>query len=210
MRQICQRLLYLALAVTPFVLTACSASSQTVNTQSSPGTAATGFSNILVIGLANDYEYRTRFERKLVSELQKSGASATALYVAAGGNKPIEREAIEQLVRENGYDAVLISRPLNRDTAAHMKTGSAGAKAVRKDDGALKLFRYNYEELNEPVTWGVDVSVTLLSELLPAKDKQIAWAAETKTSRKDSIDELIDEAAKKIISRLKRDRMVGS
>ena len=34
--------------------------------ESPPGTAAGGFSNILVIGLANDYEYRTRFERCLL------------------------------------------------------------------------------------------------------------------------------------------------
>ena len=210
MRQICQRLLYLALASAPLVLTACSSSSQAVKTESSPGTATAGFSNILVIGLANDYEYRTRFERKLVSELKKSGGSATALYVAAGGNEPIEREAIEQLVRKNGYDAVLISRPLNRDTAAQMKTSSPGAKAVRKNDGALKLFRYDYEELNEPVTWGVDLSITVLSELLTTKDKQIAWAVETKISTKDSIDDLIEEAARKIVSRLQRDRMVGN
>ncbi len=80
MRQISKRLLSLALALAPLALTACSASSQGMKTESPPGTAAGEFSNILVIGLANDYEYRTRFEHKLVSELKDSGVSATALY----------------------------------------------------------------------------------------------------------------------------------
>lgn len=88
---------------------------------------------------------------------------ATALYLAAGGNKPIVREAIEELAKAGSYDAVLISRPLSCNDDASMKTGSAAAKAVRKDGGGIDLFRYDYEELNEPVTWSVDFSITISS-----------------------------------------------
>lgn len=209
MRQICKRLVYPALAVVTLALAACSASNQAIQSES-PSRTTAGFHNILVIGLGDNYEYRARFERKLVFELKNSGVAATALYVAAGGNRPIERESIERLVRDKGFDAVLVSRPLDRDTAAKVKTGSAGAKAVRRDDGALKLFRYDYEELNEPVTWGVDLSITLLSELVAAEDSQKAWAAETEISKKDSIDDLIDDASVRIARRLKRDGMIGN
>ncbi len=210
MRQTFLRLVSVALAVAALVVAACSSSSPAVETHDAPAVASAGFHNILVVGLGDNYEYRTRFERKLVSELKSSGASATALYVAAGGNKPIDRESIEGLVQENGYDAVLISRPINRDTAAKVKTGTAGAKAVRKDDGALKLFRYDYEELNEPVTWGVNLGVTLLSELVAAKDSQKVWAVETEISNKDSIDDLIDDASARVARRLRRDGMIAN
>jgi len=204
-----QRSLYLALTIMSVAIGACTASTKTVSTEHASSAGVSRFSNILVIGVADDYERRTRFERKLASELKASGTAATALYVAAGGNKPIEREAIEDLVRSNGYDAVLISKPLNRDTNAEMKTGSPGAKAIRRDDGALHLFRYNYEELNVPVTWSVDFSVTLSTELFAAKDSRKVWAVETSVSKKKSLEELINEASETIVRRLRRDKLIG-
>jgi hypothetical protein len=89
-----------------------------------------------------------------------------------------------------------------------MKTGSAAAKATRRDDGALHLFRYDYEELNEPMTWSVDFSVTLSTELFAAKDSQKVWAFEIDVSKKESLEDLINEASEKIVRRLKRDRLI--
>ena len=208
MRRIRQRSLLFTLAIMSVAIGACTAATQTVSTEQASSAAVSRFSNILVIGVADDYERRTRFERRLASELKASGTAATALYVAAGGNKPIEREAILDLVNSNGYDAVLISKPLNRNTNAEMKTGSAATKTTRRDDGALHLFRYDYEELNEPTTWKLDLSVTLSTELFAAKGSQKVWAVETDVSKKESIEDLINEASEKIVARLKRDRLI--
>jgi hypothetical protein len=149
------------------------------------------------------------FERKLASGLRAAGADATALYIAAGGNKPIERKAIEDLVKANGYDAVLISKPVSRSADPSMKTGSAATKASRKG-GGIDLFRYDYEELNEPATWNVNLSITISTELFAASDSQKVWSTETKISKKDSLEELVNEVSAKIVRQLKRNRLISN
>lgn len=168
---------------------------------------ANQFRNILVIGVANDYEGRAQFERELVSELKAAGTRATAMYVAAGGNKPIEQQAIEDIVSANGFDAVLISRVVNRDADAEMKTGSVATKSVRKG-GGIDLFRYDYEEINEPMALDVDLSVTITTGLFDAASSQRVWAIESTISDKDYIEQLVAEAADIIVRRLKRDRLI--
>jgi hypothetical protein len=196
------------LAVLSAGILGCTASTGNVSTELARGHPSAPFSSILVIGVADNYEGRAKFERKLASELRAAGTTATALYVAAGGNKPIEREAIEALVQANGYDAVLISRVLNRNTDASMKAGSSASKAVRKDGGGIDLFRYDYEELNEPTTWNVELSVTISTELFAASDSQRVWAIESSISDKDYVEDVINEAADIIVRRLNRDRLI--
>lgn len=208
MRRIRQRSFFPAFAAFSIIITGCAASTQTVSTSQASSHEGTRFNNFLVIGVGNNYEARSRFERKLASELKATGVSATALYVAAGGNKPIVREAIEELVSANGFDAVLISKPVSRSTESSMKTGSAATKAVRKG-GGIDLFRYDYEELNDPVTWNVDLSVTLSTELFAAHHSQKVWTHDTKVSKKESLEDLINEASERIVRRLKKDQLIG-
>ena len=196
-----------ALAVISCFATACSSTS--VSSQPAAGYSGAGFKNFLVIGVANDFEGRATFEHKLVSELRSMGANATALYVVGGGNTPIERSAIEMLVKENGYDAVLISRVLNRDTEASIKTGSADAKAVRKDGRPVNLFRYDYEELNEPPSLDFNLSVRLSTELFSAESSEKVWAIESDISAKDGLPSLVLEAVETITRQLKKNKLVA-
>lgn len=163
-----------------------------------------------MIGVANDFEGRATFERKLVSELRALGADAAAMYLVAGGNKPIERSAVEVLVKENGFDAVLISRVLNRDTDASIKAGSAEAKAVRKDGRPINLFRYDYEELNEAPMLDLSMSVRLSTELFSVDSSEKVWAIESEVSSKDGISSLVLEAVDTIIRQVKKNRLVGN
>jgi len=181
-----------------------------VSTQGASNFDGAAVKNILVIGVAVDYEGRARFERKLASELKGAGVNATPLYSVGGGNKPIDRDAVQALVKANGYDSVLISRVLNRDSDASVKAGSSGAKAIRKDGRPVNLFRYDYEELNEPVTFNIDLSVTYTTELFEAVNNDKIWAIESTISKKEVLEDLINEAAETIVRRLKKDRLIGS
>jgi hypothetical protein len=163
---------------------------------------------LLVIGVAHDYDGRARFERRLVAQLGTRGTSATAYYVAVKGNKPITREAIEELVKSQNFDGVIITKVVNRDTDAQVKSGGAATKTVRKDDGALKLFRYDYQELNEPATLNINVSITILSELYETRNGDNVWALETQISKKEMVSEVVDDAVAKILRRLQKDRLI--
>jgi len=208
-RRIRERFFYVSCAILAVLISACATSTQTMASKDASTIDRPPFKNILVIGVANDYEGRTRFERNLAKELTASGMSASPMYVAAGGNRPFTREAIEELVEANGYDAVLISRVLERDTDTSTKSGSSVTKAVRRNDRPVDLFRYDYEELNEPVTMDINLSVRILTELFAAADNERIWALESMISKKKTLEDVINEASEKIVRRLKRDGVIG-
>ena len=191
------------------VFAGCSSTAQKVTSTTDVDYQGAGFNNILVIGVANDYNNRSRFERILVTKLAEHSVTAVAYYQAIGGNKPIERESVRRLVDAEGFDAVLITRVLNRDIDANSKSGSAVTKSVRKDEGALQLFRYDYQELNEPPTLSFDVSVKLSSEVFDTNSKSRVWAIEAEISKKEVMSQIVDDAVAIIIQRLQRDGLIG-
>ena len=196
--QFCRISFALALAT---LLAACSAATPT-----SSATAASDFNNYLIVGVAHDYDGRARFERTLVTELKKQGKAATAYYIAVGGNKPIDRETIESLVKSDGFDAVLITRVVNRNTETTTKSASATTTAVRKSNA---FFRYDYEELNEPATLNVSLAIDISSELFDTSNGDVVWQLETKLSENEMVSKVVDEAVSKISRRLKRDGYIG-
>lgn len=199
---------YLGLFASCMLLGACTTPSASVST----ATTASGearFSKLLVIGVAESLDSRAQFERSLASELRASGVDAKSMLVVAGGSRPIERQAIEDIVQSGGYDAVLISRPLASGTGMSKHSGAATTKTVRREGSALDLFRYDYEELNEPTTWNVDVSATLLTELYSASSSDKVWTAETRIESKETLEQLVSEASKAIVRQLQKDRLLG-
>jgi hypothetical protein len=98
---------------------------------------------------------------------------------------------------------------LNRDIAAQSKTGSAATKSIRKSEGAMQLFRYDYEELNEPAILSVGVSVKLSSEVFDTDTGDLVWAIESNISKKDMTDRIVDEAVTIIVRRLQKDSLIS-
>jgi len=190
------------------LISACATPASSTSTGDSVAVDSGPFKNVLVIGVGEDYEGRTRFERKLSADLRETGIQATAYYSAIGGNKPIDRESILQLVESEGFDAVLISRAVNPDRGATVKQGSVATKVVRKDGRPLDLFRYDYEELNEPLIMKVDLSVIITTELYAAESRQKVWMIESTLSNKESLGDLIHDATDEIVRGLKKDKLI--
>lgn len=201
----------ISLLLAATLLCACGSTTHTVPTTEAPAYEGAPVRNILVIGRADSYENRTRYERRLAASLRQAGTQATAYFVATGGNTPIEREAVEQLAREQGFDGVLISRATNRDADATLKTGSASAKATRRDAGKpLDLFRYDYEELNEPEMLDVRYNMTILSELFVVPEGDKVWSVETTVSDVETLVAVINETSDAVVARLQKDGVIGS
>ena len=143
-----------------FALAACGTTSRTSSTLDGPSYEGSGFTNILVLGVADSYNNRASYERTLVKEIESDSVAATAHYSVTKMGDEIDRESIEKLVNEGGFDAVLITRVLNRDFENKVKVGSSSTKVTRKNaDRVADLFRYEYEELNEPITLSTGPSI---------------------------------------------------
>jgi len=180
----------------------------TTSTQSDLSTKDASFSNFLVIGVAGDYDSRAQFERTVVSGLKARGSSASAYYIITGGNNPVTREAVKEAIVSGGFDAVVVTRVLDTDTEVDTGNSVAGAKATHKDGGLINLFRYDYEELNEPLAAEFNTRITFATELYDAASEQLVWTVESTGSRQKNIGMLIDETAATVIKQLARKNLV--
>jgi len=198
------RKVLLLLTVVALLTSGCTATS----TQSDLGTKHTSFSNFLVIGVAGDYDSRAQFERTVVSGLKARGSSASAYYIVTGGNNPVTREAVKEAIISGGFDAVVVTRVLDIDTEVDAGNSVAGAKATHKDGGLINLFRYDYEELNEPLAVEFNTRITFATELYDAASEQLVWTGESTGSRQENIGMLIDETAAAVVKQLARKNLI--
>ncbi len=197
------------LASFSILLAACAASTRVAKTYSDDAYANSSFSNFLVIGVAGNYNSRTQFERSVVSGLRTAGASASAYYSVVQGNEPISRDVVLGAVQSGSFDAVLVTRVIGQQTDVHVKSGSAGAKATTIGGSPVNFFRYNYEELNEPQSISLNTTVVLATELFSSADEKMIWAIESSSTDDAVIGVLIDNVAASIVSRLRRDGLIG-
>lgn len=196
----------LVLMAVSAVATGCATTS---TTSASPGLAKESYSNILVIGVAGDYNNRSYFERKVVSGIKAKGNSASAFHVVAGGNKPVTREVVKEAIETGGFDAVVVTRVLDTATDLDVKSTVTDTKVTRKDGGVLDLFRYDYEDFDEPMAIEFNTEVTFATELYDATSEQLVWSAESTGRRSDNIGVLIDETAATVVNQLERNNFIG-
>jgi hypothetical protein len=175
-----------------------------------PGFSGQAFRNILVIGVAADYDGRALFEREMVSRIRAAGGSATAYYRVVGNNPPISRDDVVGAVRSGGFDAVLLTRVKDQQLTTSVKSGSTETRADTVGGSVFNLFRYDYQELNEPDIVDLKSTVVLTTELYSAADEQKVWTVDTTTRNQASIADLVENQADAIIARLKRARLLGN
>ena len=190
------------------VIAACASSGRVVSTFDGPAYEGPAFRNLLVIGIADSYNNRATFERTLAKEIAASGAQATALYTLVDKDTPIDRATVEKVVDEGSFDAILITRALNRKFQSRAKTGSPSAQAVRKQGSAANLFRYDYEEFNEPETLSMELNIVIGSELFSAASREKVWSIEADIADQASISVLVIDASNVIASRLRRGGLI--
>ncbi len=193
-----------------FTVVGCAGTGTVKKTLDNPVYTDSSYSDILIIGVAGDYDNRAAFERAMVSRIKAEGASATAYYTVVGRNQPITPNMVSTVVRSRGVDAVLLTRVISQATDLSVQDGSSGTKVSRKEaNRAIDLFRYDYEELTEPDDLIISSTVVLSVEMFHAADETRMWAIESTISDMENVGQLIESAADTIMGQLKKDRLIG-
>ena len=168
------------------------------------------FANLLVIGVAGSLDSRAQFERVVVSGLRAEGIAAQRYSLVGDGGKLPVREDVLAAIDEHGFDAVVVTRVLDTSSAVEMRDAVTGTKVSRKDSGFMKLFRYDYEELGDPVELTVNTKVSFVTELYSAASQELVWSAETQAPKSDNVAALVDDSAKLVVRQLRRSGRLAS
>lgn len=173
----------------------------------SSGTASQAsdkFDNLLVIGVAGSWNSRAQFERVVVSGLRAEGVDAQSYNTLKGSEEPPSREDVLAVIDEYGFDGVVVTRVLDTESDLDVRSAVTGAKVSRKESGFMKLFRYDYEEFDDPLHLTVNVQVDFVTELYDSASHDLVWSSETKAPKTDNVEALVDESARLVVRKLRR------
>lgn len=167
------------------------------------------FSNFLVIGVAGDYDSRAQFERMIVSEIRRRGATASTYHSKIGGNKPLVKEDVLSVVQAGNFDAVLAVRNLDTDVNLKVKKSRTEIDATPIGGRIINLFRSEYTDYENPGTLDLAARVVLAIELYDSSNEEIVWSMEHTTKSETNLGLLIDETAAMIVKNLDRERLIS-
>jgi hypothetical protein len=159
--------------------------------------AQEGFDNILVISVAGEYASRRAFERQVVMELSRMGASATAYYTVIGRNPQFTRSYIHDAIRSRGFDALIFTRLKGQEQEALAPLRPVGT--------AFDLFGYDYGELNRDVRIQEARAITFITEVYDAQAQLKVWSIETLSTDITTLEALITEQALTVSEQLRED-----
>ena len=160
----------------------------------------TEYSNILVITVADNYNRRAQFERTVVSGIRQTGAQATAYYTVVGHNPPVSSSAIMNAVRARNFDAVVFTRVKGHSEDIVTKDATPAAQASVVGGNLFDLFRYDYEEYQEPENIRMSTNVVMVTQLYDPADQKNVWAIEINSSDRESTANIIESAAAAIVT----------
>jgi hypothetical protein len=173
------------------------------------GESSARYSNFLVVGIAGSFDSRAQFERAVVSGLRAEGVEAKPYYLVTGGNTPVRRANVLEAIDEHGFDAVVVTYPLDTEADIELRSAVTGTKVSRKQDGFLSLFRYDYEELNDPLDLSIDTQVKFRTELFDAATQEMVWSSIKEGRKAENIAVLIDDTGKSVVAQLKSARKIA-
>ncbi len=195
------------------ILMTCAVASVALGACATGGSSSARYQNFLVVGLADNYDNQVQYERAVADGLKSRGAQATPFFEAAGGkvkkDPEVLRARVRDVVQSGNYDAVLVTRILERSSELDVERGSAAVKSTRRGERPIDFFRYDYEELNEPLSLKVETQVTVAGEVYEVGSETMVWSTELESPKVSDLEELIDKTAAGIVRRVGRAGLIA-
>jgi hypothetical protein len=133
---------------------------------------------IMIIGLLPDPRSRFTFEEEMVKSLRKRGTDATASHSLLREEPAPDKEAVEKVMKEQGADAVLIARLVDKKTVSSLVPASPGA--AYGAPGYYGAQWHGYYSSN-PGTVRTDDFAVVQTNLYDLKTEKLVWTAASET-----------------------------
>lgn len=206
--------LYIYLLAISGLLYSCS-SSELVENWKNPDIDTFEAQKVLVIGITPDESARKVFEKKLATELKKSGVNAVRSLdyfensFTTSPKTEKEMMAIESKLIENGFDAILLSKVLGVEDKVTV------VKAYRNLDKTFDSFRDDYYE-NQDIYYDEDYyeeyqifhAESSLYCICPDKERELIWKGSIDITEPENIKKAVSDYVKVLVWALKGQQLL--
>ncbi len=205
---------YIFLLLLAGLLYSCT-SSELVENWKNPDIDTFEAQKVLVIGITPDDGNRKIFEKKLASELKKSGVNAVkslGFFQEKFTTSPKTEEqlmALEEQLIEQGFDAILLSKVVGVEDRVTV------VKAYRNLDKTFKSFRDDYFENQEIYhdeeyyeEYQIFHAESSLYCLCPEKEKELIWRGSIDITEPETTKKAVNDYVKVVIWALKGQQLL--
>jgi len=166
------------------------------------------FSNLLVIGAAEDENIRRSFEKKLVENLEAAGIEAVASSSVMSKDQKIDKETALAVAEKTGVDGVLLTYLV---AVKEKEVTSPSVTYTPVDDyrgGSIPDLSPAYNDRSETQYYSTRVKVRLETNLYDAKTEQKVWSARSRTLNPKSDSALMDSVIDSLVKDLKKNKLL--
>lgn len=160
---------------------------------------------IMIIALMKSPADRRVFEDEMVKQMQARGTGAVASYPVLGDQTDLSKEAIAAKMSEQGADAVLISRLMDKKTELNPMLGAPGPSypaAYRGGWHGYYAFSPGYVVQDE--------FAVVQTNLYDLKTEKLIWTAASETWMAEQNVPLILSFIDVVVKTMERDRVIAS
>jgi hypothetical protein len=182
------------------ILAAGCSSTSIVNSWKAPNATYTPekFKKVLVLVLAREEEARKQAEDQIVSDYKSLHASYPVFSLQQLGKDTLK---VKNMVKEQGYDAVLTMRLIT--TKAKSTYVQGGVNPAHTEN-----FIFYYNDYYKAGSYATDMNFIVASNFFSLSDEKLLWSGVSETANPKKIDKLIKDVAKEVVYKMKEDKFI--
>lgn len=199
----------------------CSPATKITGSWTSPDKNPSGYSSIFVAAIVDNMQARQKVEDDFRRKLEKLGLSATSgsskIKPTFWEDKAMDKEAIMDIIKTNGYDAILTMTLLEKESEQRYVPGSVMYNPTiiygwgwprRGNFGGYWAF--HYPMMASPGYIVEDKEYTIEINLYDASTELLVWSAQSKTLNPSSLEEFSEEFSTVVIEKMLEDRIISN
>ncbi len=162
-------------AATMLAVVACGPQMSVKSTWKDPSIAGTQYKNVLVVGLSGKETLRRTFENEFSTELGRHGVTAipSSTTIPPGAEK--DQEQMKQILATGGYDAVIVTRLVDRTKETTYVPGSAYVPAPYYG-GYYSYYYTAYPTVYDPGYLVESTIVQIETNFYDVKADKLVWS----------------------------------
>jgi len=201
----------LILSVLGVVAISSAKSSKLAFSWKNPQYAGGSFKNVLVLAMNGQASGRAEFEDRMVTGIARPGVQAVPSYslLPRPESTPIEMDQLKDVVRSQGFDAVVVSRLVKYDRSVTYVPGQAYPlypyyATFYGYYGALYPVVYSPGYLQTDTT--AQIETNFYSTAKP--DGELVWTGTSNTVNPRSVSKAINDVVKLVVQQLEKEGII--
>jgi hypothetical protein len=191
------------------LLESCS-SSILVDVWNDPSYHGSPLKKILVIAVRQDPVRRRLWEDAFVGALSNNGVNATSSYNLFPNALP-DTNQVADIVQEKGFDGILVSRLLNKETETHYVESNVTTEVKTRYNPFRNIYFTYYQDVQHPGYVDSQIVHRSAIEFWSLKDNErLIWAATSNTPETNSVQDVQKDIAGLVIHELMQNAVIRS